>query len=137
MSGKASPRPRKGTRVPAEKNKRRGAKRAIEEVVTTTTDPVTAVLMSSLPADNREFVALQVRRLGALADELALKRKKAAQDGRTLSPAELQDLLAEARLRQWAGKLALGNRDPINDLGIDAIETGIAEGPWREPEKDD
>jgi hypothetical protein len=117
-----------------DKNHRKGKPTAMVGGRTERAEAVMEFLANQEPDDNREFVARQQRLIAALAQSMALKQAKVK---RPLTKAEIEPIMAEARIRVMAAKIALGNRDAINDLGVDYIESGLQEGTWAEPKNSD
>lgn len=117
--------PRKGTRLP-KTNKRRGeVKKDLAPAKQTGT--LQDRLAAQLPDVSRDLVDDQVRRLAALAEEVRRLRTAAGKRGVTVPHEQLEGIKAEGYLRVQAIKGALGNRDELNDIGVDVLEMGISE----------
>lgn len=118
-------RPRKGTRAPKERNKRRG--KQIEAMPATDGRSFQDRLAARAPETVKELIVEQTRRLVALAEETRLLRQKAAKAGRCLTKDEMEPIQLEGRLRSAAVKAATANREERDDWGVDILEVGIGE----------
>lgn len=126
-------RPRKGTQIPQARGPRKGATAKTVGGKLEQAQSILDQLANAEPDDNREFVATQQRKIAALATYLERVQAKIK---RPLTAAEIAPYMAQAKIRAMAAKVALGNRDAINDLGVDYIESGLQEGTWAEPKSD-